>query len=321
VARNDRIARLFRLIASLAHGATPPQVSVFADTRLTINNSRTFDYFLKTRPLGPRTTVLAAGPSHPFVVAAELARPFIEHTSAERRKKGLRSFTMWQEAGLYLDWAWYSYVKFGRSGEQGILIAGFFGNDLPGIVQAIFRESEIDIQLFVPTEDQPAIRVLGASPEYHPIITEAIRRSWQSHSVTPALSAFLYLCKHEGVHQIGGGVTFGVCRASSEGFAWPIFELDGRRFHRGLEIDETFPFRNLSVQKVKYDSSLFAELEQQHAATPFAPLVGFRARALWKPGLHMGVPLFHTEEEPSWLHDPNEELLSNIEMAVERIDD
>jgi len=296
-------------VASRAMDDAPErsQVYVMADSRLSFDEW-SLDRCFKAVTLGVRSAAVAAGGFVPFVLAVEGARPFIIANAEDRAKRGLSPLSVWSEASfvwLHLELIFDQYRQFVSSGRSVIIVAGFFSDNTPGLIRLEREGTHRQILVFRPAPGQRAHVVVGTET-YAPIVKEAIRRSAppDGNGFHDVASVMWDIIKHQGepARSVGGGLSFGFAKGDSSYFYWPILELEGQRFIRGLQYPPNPRWPN-SIP-IQYDPALFATLERSHASQALQSGDSPDTAVMVFDNLVVGDPrLFIVEADDSWLLD------------------
>jgi hypothetical protein len=281
-------------------------VYVMADSRLTVGD-KALDSYLKTATLGQRSAAVAAGDTIPFVIAVEAARPFIAVNASERIKRGLAPLSVWSEASfvwLHLERTFNQFQDLVSDAGVTIIVAGFFSDNTPGLIQMERRGELRQISVFRPRPGQRAYVVAGVE-YYVPLLKEALRRSSppEGRGYHDVASVLWDVIKHQGTpaRGVGGGLSLGFANGDSGSFQWPNIQIEGTTFVRGI----TYPPHPWwpSPLRIEYDPSLFAALEIAHADRPF-PNQDTPTRAVMAAnvGVLAGDPrLFFVDWDDAWI--------------------
>jgi len=249
-------------------------VWLMSDTRLTFGDDGHLDVHIKALTLGPRSAVVAAGHSTPVGLAVEAARPFIAATSVERAKRSLSPISVWTEASLvwtHLRMIFAQFQELVTDARVCVIVGGFFSDATPGLVRLEMSRESGEVLVFRPGPGERVYTVAGVQ-EYIPILYEAFRRSRppEGRGYHTVGSVLWDIIKHQGepTRGVGGGLAFGFVNGDADAFQWPIIDIDTEELCRGLRYrrEPHWP----KPMKIEYDPTLFARLEQQHAASPLA---------------------------------------------------
>jgi hypothetical protein len=92
---------------------------------------------------------------------------------------------------------------------------------------------------------------------------EAAKREGRPRLGCP-VAALLYMAKHEGAFStVGGGIAVGHGKGGSESFSWPIVEIDGRRYLRGIDVTDSYRPNWPPPEVIDYDELWCANLDQR----------------------------------------------------------
>jgi hypothetical protein len=251
------------------------QIYVAADSRLTVDADRShfLDYYIKTLSLGERSAAVAAGDPIPFSLAVEGTRPFLAVNAADRVKRGLPPMGVFAEASLvylHLEMLFDQYRELVAEAHVAIIVAGFFSDNTPGLVRIERKADHRQILVFRPPPGGRAYAVVGVE-SYTPIVKEAIARSRtpEGNGYHDVVSVLWDAIKHQGTptKTIGGSISFGFCQNSMSAFQWPIIDIEGNTFARGLRYPRVPQWP--APIRIEYNPVLFAALERENAERPF----------------------------------------------------
>lgn len=252
-----------------------------ADSRLTFDKQH-LDNYIKTVTLGPRSAAVGAGTSIPFALAAEATRPILAWNEARYREEKRFPPSLLTEIwylnsylGLFFDE--YVDVSLETATETIIVVAGFFSDNTPGLARIVRRQdrrldikSEQEISIWRPRPGGRAYVVIGDASQV-PVMAEAVRRSRppQGRSFHDFGSVLWDIIKDtsKATSKIGGGLAFGFVGATDTLFHWPIVDIEGRFYCRGLAAPLGIMGRPFSLE---YKPRLFSELMSEHSRTPFS---------------------------------------------------
>lgn len=223
----------FAAIACVA--PTPPTFIVAADSRITFGDDVKSDAGLKTYELGGRAAAVAAGSALPAIHAADIVRTIVENHNRRTPERRL---------GFYDTTRLFSFFLKRAADAQGaqceIAIAGFLNSQVPAIalVHVTPARSRVIFQSVEPGE-KAAIAV--GSSEGGRVLMRGLASLAGKPIIAPALSLLWYIAQHPGAFEsIGGGLSVGTCTAEADSVSWPIIEIAGRRFLRGLDVTDSY---------------------------------------------------------------------------------
>ena len=77
------------------------------------------------------------------------------------------------------------------------------------------------------------------------------------------MATLFYMAKHEGAfNSVGGGIAVGNCSGGQENFSWPIVEIAGRRYLRGIDVTDSYRPNWPLPEVIDYDEPWCAKLDQ-----------------------------------------------------------
>jgi hypothetical protein len=125
-----------------------------------------------------------------------------------------------------------------------------------------------------------------------------------------ALAILRYTARLAGAFRtIGGGISVGTCESPADYFSWPVIEIDGSRFLRGMDVTAFYRPGWPAPEVIPYDEAWCAEQDQRIAwlsspvHTRRGTLPGFDIDAISKP-----ETLFAFHEESDLSPQPYAEL-------------
>lgn len=270
-------------------------VVVAADTRISSNGSPLTDAGVKTYELGGRCAMVASGHALPPMMAAELTRSLVENHNRKTPERKIGFFDTARLASFFLKRA---------ASEQGavckVALAGFLKAGAP-CVASVVVSPDFNRVAFRPVARGGTIAIPVGEPSGARLLLEAMAAAKrQGRLVIPtAIGILLYTSRHEGAFRsIGGGISVGACMGAEEHFSWPLVEIDGQRFLRGMNVTEFHRPDWPAPEVVPYDDDWCAEQDQRTSLAPSEPsyggtLPGFDIDAIATP-----ETLFAATQEP-----------------------
>jgi hypothetical protein len=239
-----------------------PAAMVASDTRISLGASVATDMGVKTYELGARCAMVAAGAAHPPMMAAELTRSIVENhnrRTPERRVNFLDTVRM------------FSYFLKQVAGERApaneVAIAGFLEGGSPclarvvvspGFNKAAFLTGPKGVTQLIPVGKDDGKGLLLRS-------VDAATKEGRPRFAT-AVATLLYIAMHDGAFQtVGGGIAVGTCQGLCEHFSWPIIEINGKRYLRGLDVSQCYRPSWPRPEPIEYDEGWCAALDRQVA--------------------------------------------------------
>lgn len=244
-------------------------VGVAADTRVSANGAALTDAGMKTYELGGRCAAAVSGHALPPMMAAELTRSFVENHNRRTPDRPVGFIDTARLFGFFLKRA---------AMEQGascfISIAGFLSTNRPclavatvspGFNRVAFKKIEPGETAAIPVGEPRAARLL--------LEAMATARRNGRPVVGTALAMLFYIAQLDGAFDsVGGGISVGTCLASGSNFSWPIIEIDGRLFLRGMNVTEHHRASWPKPEALAYDQAWCAAEDQRVSSLPEAPL-------------------------------------------------
>jgi hypothetical protein len=188
-----------------------------------------------------------------------------------------------------------------QSASSQVAVAGFLAAGAPcvasivvspGFNRAAFLKVEPGGTTALPVGDPTAARLLLEA------MAEAKRQ--KRRTFASALAILRYAARHAGAFRtIGGGISVGTCTTPAEYFSWPLIEIDGSRFLRGMDVTAFYRPGWPAPEVIPYDEAWCAEQDQRVASLPatvpakVGTLPGFDIDAIANP-----ETLFASHDEP-----------------------
>jgi hypothetical protein len=192
-------------------------LATFTDSRLGLVGApgQHTDVALKSFNLGPKSAVLIAGSTLPVVTAVEGTRGLIANANALRIEAGKPLMSLLEEARQFVSFfaaccSALTEIAFSTS----VIIAGFFGDDEPGLVKLSYVHGTFSADIRRPNKGDFAICSIG-DQYFARIATHAIGSLLAVGCTGHALferagSIFWDVISHAGAPTIGGGIALGM---------------------------------------------------------------------------------------------------------------
>jgi len=197
------------------------------------------------------------------MMAAEVTRSVIENHNRRTPEKRINFLDTVRLFGYFL----------GRTTSENetneVAVAGFLADRTPCLAlvrmapsfkKAGFISCPKDATFVVPVGIPEGKRLLLRS-------VEAAKKEGLPRFGAPVATLF-YMAKHEGAFaSVGGGLAVGNCRGDEDNFTWPIVEIAGRRFLRGIDVTDSYRPNWPPPEVIGYDEAWCAKLDQAVALT------------------------------------------------------
>ena len=240
-----------------------PAVMVASDSRVSVPGGVLTDVGVKTYELGGACAAVAAGAARPPMMAAEVSRSVIETNNRLTPEKRVNFLDTVRLFGYFLG------QTASDSERSEVAVAGFLGDGTPclalirmapGYKKAGFISCPKGATVVVPVGVLEGQRLLLRS-------VDAAKKEGLPRFGRPVATLF-YMAKHEGAFSsVGGGLALGHCRGGETNFTWPIIEIAGRRYLRGIDVTDSYRPNWPQPEVIDYDESWCAKLDQAVAVT------------------------------------------------------
>jgi hypothetical protein len=237
-------------------------VMVASDARISRTDSVLTDVGIKTYELGGACAAVAAGAARPPMMAAEVCRSVVEN---HNRRTPERRVNLVDTVRLFAY-----FLKRTASAEEPpneVAVAGFLGDGTPCLslvrVAAGFNKAGF---ISCPRGTTIALPV-GVSDGKSLLLRsiEAAKQEGRPRLGSPVATLF-YMAKHAGAFKtVGGGIAVGNCKGGDSSFSWPIIEIDGRRYLRGIDVTDSYRPNWPQPEVIDYDESWCTALDQRVA--------------------------------------------------------
>ena len=244
-------------------------IAIAADTRISFGDQRSTDAGVKTYELGGRYAMVASGHALPPMMAAELTRSLINNHNRRSPERQISFFDTIRLTSFFLKRA---------ADEQGascrVAAVGFLEGGAPciasivvspGFNRAAFHKIDKGAKSVMPVGNEIGSRLLLES------MAEAKRQN--RPTIAAAINVLFYTSRHAGAFPtIGGGISVGTCMFESDNFSWPIVEINGTKFLRGMDITAAYRLGWPTPEIIFYDEEWCAELDRRVASLSAQPI-------------------------------------------------
>lgn len=276
-----------------------PLITVASDTRINVGNSVASDSGVKTYELGARCAMVAAGSAYPPMMAAELTRSIVENHNRRTPDRKVNFLDTVRIFSYFLR-----QVAGERSAPNEVAIAGFLQAGTPclarvvvsqGFNRAAFLSGPKGAMQLVPVGKDDGKSLLLRS-------VESAKREGRPR-IGSAVATLLYIAMHDGAfNTVGGGIAVGTCDRSSDHFSWPIIEINGKRYLRGIDVSRHYRPTWPVPEVIEYDENWCARIDHE-VAQMGDPLPIRQAPAGSLPSIDIDAidpeTVFMTHDEPA----------------------
>jgi hypothetical protein len=231
---------------------------VASDSRVSLPTAVLTDVGVKTYELGGSSAAVVAGAARPPMMAAEVTRSVIDNHNRRTPERRVNFLDTVRLFGYFL----------GRTASENesneVAVAGFLSDGTPclalirmapGYKKAGFISCPKNATFVVPVGVSDGKRLLLRS-------VEAAKKEGRPRFGSPIATLF-YMTQHEGAFSsVGGGLAVGNCIGGQENFTWPIVEIAGRRYLRGIDVTDSYRPNWPAPEVIAYDESWCATLDQ-----------------------------------------------------------
>lgn len=240
-----------------------PVVMVASDARISAGTGSVLtDVGVKTYELGGACAAVASGAARPPMMAAEVCRSVVEHHNRSNPKRRVNFVDTVRLFGYFLK-----RTASAQEPPSQVAVAGYFATGAPCLALVTiapgFNKAGF---ISFPKGSTWAVPV-GASDGKVLLLRsiEAAKQDRRPRLGSP-LAMLHYIAKHAGAFKsVGGGIAVGHCKGGGESFSWPIIEIDGRRYLRGIDVTESYRPGWPAPEVVDYDDAWCAALDQRVA--------------------------------------------------------
>jgi hypothetical protein len=270
-------------------------VVVAADTRITFDGGRHSDTGVKTFELGGPCALVASGNALPPMMAAELTRSLVENHNRRTPERRVSFFDTVRLASFFLRRAWND-----RGPPCRVAAAGFLEDGGPCLASIVVSPGFNRTAFHKIVKGGTTAMPVG-DPSGGRLVVEAMAEAKRQKrpTIEAAVGVLVYTARHQGAFQgVGGGLSVGTCMFGAEYFSWPLIEIDGSHFLRGMDVTAAYRPGWPKPEVLRYDESWCAEQDRRVAALPDQPL----RRAGTLPGFDIDElkpeTLFASHHEP-----------------------
>jgi hypothetical protein len=218
-------------------------VGVMADARLSWRDADPADIAVKTHELAPRIAAVSAGTALVGPAAAELTRSLVGTTLA----RDGRQVSLWGATRLFAHFARVVQraLREARSDhvENEFALAGFYERGSPGVAWIQLSAKEERVSFWRPRREELASVVIGESSvkdliqaAYQPRAAQLESTGHGGHDSLASAFWYVISSEAENLQGIGGGLAAGHCL--DKAFVWPLVEIKGQRFYRGIPVSD-----------------------------------------------------------------------------------
>jgi hypothetical protein len=275
-----------------------PIAMVASDTRISSGATVATDMGVKTYELGARCAMVAAGAAYPPMMAAELTRSIVENHNRRTPEKRINFLDTVRMFSYFLK-----QVAGDRAPLNEVAIAGFLKGGSPclarvvispGFNKAAFLTGPKGTTQLIPVGKEDGKGLLLQS-------IDAAKKEGRPRFAT-AVATLLYIAMHDGAFRtVGGGIAVGTCQGIDEHFSWPIIEINGKRYLRGLDVSRCYRPSWPNPEPIEYDENWCAALDKQVALME-DPLLSRKSAVASAPSIDIDAidptTIFATHHEP-----------------------
>lgn len=232
-------------------------VGIAADTRISSEQRLLSDGGIKTYTLGGRAAVVVAGNALPAIFSAELVRPIIE----DHNKHNDTPMGFYDTAKLFSYFLVQNCVVAGWSCEA--VIAGFLQCDTPCLAAITVLNGKNEIRFFSVSENN-TIAIPVGNQKAKALLMNGLSEARRADLLVfnSGLAIIHYMGKIPAYPSVGAAVSVGSCAATDDRFSWPIIDIDGKKYLRGIDVTESFRPNWPTPIEIEYDESRWSELDR-----------------------------------------------------------
>jgi hypothetical protein len=238
----------------------PPAIMVAADTRIWGGAATLTDAGIKTYDLGGRTGMVAAGHALAALTAAQGVRPIVDNHNRWEPDRPLGFLDTTRLLAFFLK----------RAAEQQgavcqVAVAGFLTSGVPALAAVTVSATRNRVRFFDIKERGTLALPVGESEARHLLLCgfDSAKREGKPVLAT-GLCLLWYISQHPGAFStVGGGLSVGVCAGTDTSVSWPVVEIAGRRFLRGVEVTDYYRPNWPAPEVLPYDEGWCAALDER----------------------------------------------------------
>lgn len=238
---------------------TGPVLALLADTRFSFGTAPPVDTGPKLYSLGGRVSAVAAGSAVSALSAAQLTQSVIEtHNHQASGPIGFCDAT--RIFSFFLR-----RLCSGTSLHNETVMAGFLQAGRPALAFCHISPAAQRLAFFsAPDNDHVALAV-GSVPAKK-LLLHGLQRAQTDDRrlVASAASLVWYMSKHQGHPSIGGGVSCATCDGTDPHWSWPVLEIVGQRFLRGLDVTASYRATWPPPVPIDYDEDWCTSVDKDH---------------------------------------------------------
>lgn len=241
-----------------------PLVMVASDTRISTNRGSTVatDAGVKTYELGGRNAMVAAGPAYPPMMAAELTRSIVDNHNRRTPDTKINFLDTVRMFGYFLK-----QVSGALMDPNEVAVVGFLETGSPCLARVVISPGFNRASFLSGPKGSTQLLPVGKSDGKALLLRSVESATRQGRPrFSAAVATLLYIAKHDGAFQtVGGGIAVGTCDGSSDHFSWPIVEINGRRYLRGVDVSQSYRPSWPEPERIEYDEDWCAALDREVA--------------------------------------------------------
>jgi hypothetical protein len=241
----------------------PPTVLVAADTRISSTGGTLTDTGIKIYDLGGGAAMVAAGYALPAMTAAEIVRSIVENHN--RGGEGYLGFYDTVRLAAFFLKRFTEQQKEHQRWDSDVVIAGFLQTGKPALA-SITISMKVNHVRFFSVNEKGTIAIPVGVPDGKQFLLQGLAKAKGDGRpvVVSGLSLLWYVIQHPGAFtSIGGGLSVGTRTFADRYFSWPIIEISGQRFLRGVDVTSFYRQGWPDPIMIDYDESWCAELDAE----------------------------------------------------------
>lgn len=235
-----------------------PAVVVASDSRVSLPTAVLTDVGIKTYEIGGSSAAVAAGAARPPMMAAEVTRSVIDNHNRRTPERRVNFLDTVRLFGYFL-----SRTASDKESNE-VAVAGFLSDGTPCLALIRIAPGYKKAGFISCPKDATFVVPVGVPDGKHLLLrsVEAAKKEGRPRFGSPIATLF-YMTQHEGAFgSIGGGLAVGNCMGGQENFTWPIIEIAGRRYLRGIDVTNSYRPNWPPPEVIAYDEPWCAKLDQ-----------------------------------------------------------